>query len=79
MEIDKEIYNQTDNKVPKECIQYTYIAAVNIDSVMKIDKKNHQVYLEECKYEIKEKKMVKLIDAELGLDDSKDSDDLNSE
>ena len=39
MEIDKEIHNQTDNKVPKECIQYTYIAAVNIDSVMKIDKK----------------------------------------
>ena len=80
MEIDKEIYNQTDNKVPKESIQYTYIAAVNIDSVMKIDKKNYsQVYLEECKYEIKEKKMVKFIDAELGLDDSKDSDDLNSE
>ena len=47
---------------------------------MKIDKKNYsQVYLEECKYEIKEKKMVKFIDAELGLDDSKDSDDLNSE
>ena len=80
MEIDKEIYNQTDNKVSKESIQYTYIAAVNIDSVMKIDKKNYsQVYLEECKYEIKEKKMVKFIDAELGLDDSKDSDDLNSE
>ena len=39
MEIDKEIYNQTDNKVPKESIQYTYIAAVNIDYVMKIDKK----------------------------------------
>ena len=36
---------------------------------MRIDKKNFsQVYLEECKYYIKKKKMVKFI--ELDLDDS---------
>ena len=47
---------------------------------MKIDKKNyHQVYLEQCKYKIKKKKMIDLTDAELDLysDDSSDSDDSN--
>ena len=36
-------------------------------------KKYPQVYLEECKYKIKKKKIVKFIDAELDLDDSDDS------
>ena len=41
---------------------------------MKINKKNYpQVYFEECRYEIKKKKMVKFIDVELDLDDSADS------
>ena len=31
----------SDNKVPKESIHYTCIAAINIDSVIKINKKNH--------------------------------------
>ena len=36
---------------------------------MKMDKKNYpQVYLEECNYKLKEKKISKLIDAELELD-----------
>ena len=30
----------SDNKVPKEGIHYICIAAINIDSVMKIDKKS---------------------------------------
>ena len=35
---------------------------------MKMDKKNYpQVYLEECKYKIKKKKMSKFIDSELDL------------
>ena len=40
---------------------------------MKIDKKNYpQVYLEQCKYKIKKRKLVDFIDAELDLnaDDS---------
>ena len=46
---------------------------------MKIDKKNYpQVYLEQCKYKIKKKKVIDFIDAELDLD-SDDSDDSNSE
>ena len=43
---------------------------------MTIDEKNYpQVYLEECKYKTKNKKIVKFIDAELDLIDFDDSDD----
>ena len=43
---------------------------------MKIDENNYpQIYLEESKYKVKNKQMVKLIDAELDLDDSHDSND----
>ena len=42
------------DEVPKEGVHYACIACVTIDSVMKMEKKNYpQVYLEECKYEIK--------------------------
>ena len=42
--------NFLDNDMPKENMHYTCIAFITIDSVMKINKKNHlQVYLEECK------------------------------
>ena len=68
-----------DNEIPKERNHYTSIAAICIDSIMKIDKKNYpQVYLEQCKYEIKKKKMVNFIDVELDLD-LNDSDDYDSE
>ena len=40
-----------------------------------MDKNNYpQVYLEECRYEIKKKKMTRVIDAELELDDFDGSD-----
>ena len=46
--------NFLGNDVPKENMHYTCIACITIDSVMRIDKKNHpQVYLEECKYRAK--------------------------
>ena len=54
---------------------YTCIACINIDSVMKIGRKIYkQVYLEECKYKIKKKKMLEFIDAELELDPGSDSE-----
>ena len=70
-----------NDKIWKENVYYTRIAAINIDSVMKIDKKIYpQVYIEKCKYEIKKEKMVKFIDDDLDLDlnDSNDSPDSNS-
>ena len=49
----------------KTNIQYTCIAEINIDSVMKMDKKNYpQVHLKESKCEINKNKMVRFINAE---------------
>ena len=64
----------SDNKIPKEGNYYISIAAICIDSVLKIQKKScPQVYLEQCKYKIKKRKMVDFIDAEIDLS-SNDSD-----
>ena len=57
--------NVLGDEVPKENKQYTYIACITIDSVMRMEKKNYpQVYLEECKYKMKKKKMSKFINTE---------------
>ena len=67
--------NFLSNEVPKEGVHYNCIACINIDSVMKMDKKNQsQVYLEEDKYKIKKKKMPEFIDAELEPDSGSDSE-----
>ena len=66
------------NEIPKERNHHNCIAAICIDSVLKVDKKNDlQVYFEQCKYKIKIRKPVDFIDAEvdLSLDDSDDLDD----
>ena len=64
------------NEVPKERNHYICIAAVCIDSVLKVDKKDYpQVYLEQCKYKIKIRTSVDFTDAE--VDDSDDLDDLD--
>ena len=70
----------SDDKIPSECIYCSSIAAINEDSVTRIDKRNYpRVYLEECRYEKKKKKMVKFIDVEFDLVDSDDFDDSYSE
>ena len=59
------------NEIPKERNHYTCIAAICIDSVLKIDKKNYpHVYLEQCKYKIKKRELVNFIDDDLSSDDS---------
>ena len=59
---------------------YTYIACITIDSVLKIDKKNHsQVYLEECKYRVKKTQMYRFINTELKSDSESSDSDLDSE
>ena len=41
---------------------YICIPAIDIDSVLKIDKRLYpQVYLEQCKYKLKKKKIVNYI------------------
>ena len=50
---------------------YICIPAIDIDSVLKIDKKAFpQAYLEQCKYKLKKKKPVSFIDFEIYDDDS---------
>ena len=54
-------------------MHYTCIACITIDSVMKMDKKNHpQVYLEECKYRVKKIQMSRFISAKLKSDSESD-------
>ena len=49
------------NKVPKEVVHYTCIVRIIIDSVMKMEKKNYpQLYLEKCKYRIKNKTDIQI-------------------
>ena len=57
-------------------MHYAFIACITIDSVLRIDKKNHlQVYLEGCKYQVKKIQMSRFINLELKLDsDSSQSD-----
>ena len=68
--------NFLGNDMPKENMHYTCIACITIDSVLRIDKKNHpQVYLEECKYKVKKIQMSRFINTELKSDsESSDSD-----
>ena len=65
----------TDNIIPIERNNYICIAAIDIDSVLKIENKRAypQAYLEQCKYELKKGKAVKFIDYEIIYEDSNDS------
>ena len=48
------------DEIPKEKCHYICIAAIYIDSVLRVDKKNYpQVSLEQFKYKIKKKKARK--------------------
>ena len=67
--------NFLGNGIRKENIHYTSIACITIDSVMKTDEKYFlQVYLEECKYKIKEIQTPRFINTELKSDSDSDDD-----
>ena len=70
----------TDNVIPKENTHYTCISAIDIDSVLKIDKKAYpQAYLEQCKYKLKKRKRPRYIDhlEIIDYDSENDSDSDN--
>ena len=70
----KNLTTFNNNIVPIEKNNYICIPAIDIDSVLKFDKKAYpQAFLEECKYKLKKRKIVSFIDSEI-IDDS-DSDD----
>ena len=72
--------NFLGNDMPKENMHYTCIACITIDSVMRIDKKNHpQDYLEKCKYRVKKLQMSRFINTELKSDSESPDLELDSE
>ena len=75
---DKVIVKFTDNEIPKENTHYSCIAAVCVDSVIKLGKQNYpQVTLEQCKFRLKKKKNIDLFDDE--LEDSSDESEIEAE
>ena len=63
------------DKLLKEGVHYTRIACISIDFVRKVEKTNYpQVYLEECRYKRKKKKMSRFIGTELEVDSGSDSE-----
>ena len=67
----KNLTTFNNNIVSIEKNHYICIPAIDIDSILKIDKK---AYLEECKYKLKKRKAASFIDSEI-IDDDDDSDD----
>ena len=78
-----EIFNGTNrttfanNIIPIERNNYVCITAIDIDSVLKIDNKRAypQAYLEQCKYKLRKRKIVNLIDDEIFDDEYEVIDD----
>ena len=71
--INRTTFN--NNNIPIEGSHYISIAAIDIDSVLKIDTKRaySQAYLEQCKYKLKKRKIVNYIDDEI-IDEDSDND-----
>ena len=76
-----KIFNKTNrttfnsnNHIPMERNHYICIPVIDIDSVLKTDKRAYpQAYLEQCKYKLKKRKIVNYIDDEI-IDEDSDSD-----
>ena len=73
-------FNNNNNIIPMEKNHYICIPAIDIDSVLKTDKKAYpQAYLEECKYKLKKRKLVSFIDSEIIDDDSNEDNSYDSD
>ena len=71
--INRTIFNN-NNYIPMERNHYICIPVIDIDSVLKIDKRAYpQAYLEQCKYKLKKRKIVNYIDDEI-IDEDSNSD-----
>ena len=71
--INRTTFNN-NNYIPMERNHYICIPVIDIDSVLKIDKRAYpQAYLEQCNYELKKRKIVNYIDDEI-IDEDSDSD-----
>ena len=71
--INRTTFNNANNSIPMEKNHYICIPVIDIDSVLKTDKRVYpQAYLEQCKYILKKRKIVNYINDEI-IDDSIDS------
>ena len=71
--INRTTFNN-NNYIPMEKNHYICIPVIDINSVLKIDKRAYpQAYLEQCKYKLKKRKIVNYIDDEI-IDEDSDSD-----
>ena len=69
----------TNNVIPIEKNRYIRIPAIDIDSVLKIDKKAYpQAYLLQCRYKLKKRKTVNYTDIEI-IDDDSDNDNYDDD
>ena len=74
--INRTTFNNND--IPSERNHYICIPVIDIDSVLRIDKRAYpQAYLEQCKYKLKKRKIVNYIDDEI-IDDSDIDDAIDS-
>ena len=72
--INRTTFNNNNNYIPMERNHYICIPVIDIDSVLKIDKRAYaQAYLEQCKYKLKKRKIVNYIDDEI-IDEDSDID-----
>ena len=64
----KNSTNFDEDKKPKEGFHCIFLSVILIDSVLRTGKNYHpQVFLEECKYVVKEKKMPEYINEEINF------------
>ena len=67
---DTNVYG---NKTPIEDEHYTWFSVILLDSIVYVDKKYYPpIFLKECKYAVRKKKMLNTICEELKLDEYDD-------
>ena len=72
---DKINTNFQGKKIPKENASYKCLSLIMLDSVIRANKKYYpQALLQECKYVIKKNKMENLVNDDLDLSSSDESD-----
>ena len=72
--INRTTFNNNNNSIPMEKNHYICMPVIDIDSVLKIDKRVYPpAYLEQCKYKLKKRKIVNYINDEI-IDEDSDSD-----
>ena len=72
----QKMLNFQGKKTPKENSSYKCLSIITLESIIKVNKKYHpQILLDECKYEVKNKKVENLINDNLELTSSDSESD----